>query len=122
MKKLLLRSTIVLFLIAGVLISVPLVLSILNKGKIAADIHKIEKASSPYLYKYHSSTFELLAGEKGDDPRLTLVQGKRSLDINVKPAQQKPAPKRYKCKAGPAETSTKTNPKGTCANHATSRN
>ena len=93
MRKLLLRFTITTIFILGVFVSVPLILSVLNKGEIAADIHKIEKASSPYLFKYHSSTFELLAGEKGDDPRITLVQGKRSLDINITPAQQKPTPK-----------------------------
>lgn len=93
MKKVLLRITITTIFILGVFVSIPLILSVLNKGEIAADIHKIEKASSPYLYKYHSSTFDLLAGEKNNDPRVTLVQGKRSLDINIKPAEQKPAPK-----------------------------
>ncbi len=108
MRKILLRFTIIIFLILGVFVSVPLILSVLNRGEIAADIHKIEKASSPYLYKYHSSTFELLAGEKEDKPRLTLVQGKRSLDINVKPAVQKPAPKPTQKEPAPT-----TQPQGT---------
>ncbi len=104
MKKILLRITITVILIFGVFVSVPLILSVLNKGEIAADIHKIEKASSPYLFKYHSSTFELFAGKKGDDPRITLVQGKRSLDISIKPAQQKPAPKPKQPQTQPSPT------------------
>jgi hypothetical protein len=113
MKKILLRLTIIIFLIFGTLVSVPLILSVLSRGNIAADIHKIEKAASPYLYKYHSSTFELLAGEKENKPRITLIQGKRNLDINVKPAAQKPAPKPTQKKPTPTtqpQNDTETEP------------
>jgi hypothetical protein len=110
MRKKLLRITIVIILILGVFVSVPLILSVLNKGQITAGIHKIEKAAPPYLYKYHSSTFELLAGEKEDKPRFILIQGKRNLDIKITPAKQTPPPKPKPFQPEPTQESEENEP------------
>lgn len=83
MKKYLLRYGIITILILILIPLLPAFISSLQKTQITADIHKIEKASTPYMFKYRSSTFDLQAGEKNGSPNFKVSQIKRSLDFDV---------------------------------------
>ena len=83
MKKSLLKYFLVSIAGLIILLLTPAIVSELRNTEIVADIHKIEKAHSPYLYQYNTPTFDLYAGEENDLPNFKITQAKRSLDFNV---------------------------------------
>jgi hypothetical protein len=84
MKKTLAKYILVFIAGLTILLLGPALISELQNTEIAADIHKIEKASDPYLYQYDTPTFDLFAGEEKDEPIFKITQSHRSLDFNVK--------------------------------------